>query len=78
MPGGALGGPVSEKLFLGGSYGKKGMEGGLSPVYEGAMLFSRIKVFMKHGKDAHMREMEMRCRWDDYMQALWMWLVEWP
>lgn len=33
------------------------MEGGLSPVYEGAMLLSRIKVCMKHGRDAHMREM---------------------
>lgn len=37
---------------------REGLEGGLSPVYEGAMLLLRIKVCMKHGRDAHMREME--------------------
>lgn len=57
---------------------REGLGGGLFPACEGAMLFLRIKVFMKHSKDAHMREMEMRCRWDDCVQALWMCLIEWP
>lgn len=64
--------------FCGDLKKREGLEGGLSPVYEGAMLLPRIKVCMKHGKDAHMREMGMRCSWDDCMQPLWMWLLEWP
>lgn len=44
--------------FCGHLMKREGLEGGLSPVYEGAMLLLRIKVCMKHGRDAHMREME--------------------
>lgn len=42
--------------FCGPLMKREGLEGGLSPVCEGAMHLLRMKVFMKHGKDAHMRE----------------------
>lgn len=43
--------------FCGPLMKREGLEGVLSPVCEGAMLFLRMKVFMKHGKGTHMREM---------------------
>lgn len=55
VSGGALG---LRSCFCGHLMKREGLKGGLSPVYEGAMLLLRIKVCMKHGRDARMREME--------------------
>lgn len=39
-----------KSYFCGHLRKNEGLEGGLSPVYEGTVLFLRIKVFMKHGR----------------------------